>query len=97
MCVHMPGSTQDNSPIQDAAQAGFPGLLGRGGGAARMCLLLTFPSREEKEDGIHTPFQPLHFPTVVFSQPPLLLGMPSHRDTCKGRSVQASLMELQPF
>lgn len=43
ICVLMPGSSQDNSPIQDAAQAGFPGLLGRGGGAAPMSLLLTSP------------------------------------------------------
>lgn len=39
---------QDNSPIQDAAQAGLPGLMGRGGGAAPMCLLLTSPSQTGK-------------------------------------------------
>lgn len=96
MYVLMPGSSQDNSPIQDAAQAGFPGLLGRGGGATPMCLLLTSPSQTRERRMRSVPHSSLST-SPLFSQPPLLLGMPSHWDICKGRSVQASLIELQPF
>lgn len=51
------------SPIQDAAQAGFPGLLGRGGGAALECLLLTAPSQTGR-GGEPPPSQLLHSPSV---------------------------------
>lgn len=87
MCVHMPGSSQDNSPIQDAARASFPGLLGRGGGAAPQCLLLTSPSRTGKgEWGPHPiPASPLPhcFLSLLGSWVCLPIGTPARAGQCR--------------
>lgn len=68
---------EDNSPFQDAAQAGSPSLLGRGGGK---CLGVfphfSLPTRRMKMGSILVAFL-CH---LLF-----LPSLPALRDTCRGR------------
>lgn len=62
----------------------WPPGKGRGSRSTVSAPNFSLPDRKRRMGSVPVPASPL--PTVVFSQPPLLLGMPCRWETCKGRS-----------